>query len=208
MEVADEFFLLARGGGGRFRVRPRALGLALAGALVGELVFAGKVMVDGEALWVVDRWPPLDGLAHSTLDRLGAESGHSVRSWLEYLGGDAADRVTERLVRAGHLRRVESRRWGRTETRFVATDEARAALPQVRLWSAVDRGVPFEGADGFLAGLIQASGLGWVVFRDLEWGARPRDRVGEAVAGLPPPQRDLVEQVRAAVSDTVLTQRG
>lgn len=188
-------------------MRPRALGLGLAGGLLGELVFAGKVAVDGDALWVVDRWPPLDALAHSTLDRVAAESGQPVRAWLEYLGGDAEARVTERLVRAGVLTRREVSRWGRVSTRFVAVDPGRAAYPGTRLWSAVDRGAPFQGADGFLAGLVQATGLGWQVFRHLT-GSRARDLVAAEVDGLSPPLRDLVEGVRAAVNDTVLTHRG
>jgi hypothetical protein len=155
--------------------------------------------VDGDAVWVVDSWPPLDVLAHSTLDRIGAESGLPVGTWLEFLGRDAVDRVSDRLVRAGGLVREESSRWGRTSVRYVPVDPARAAWPGVRLWSAVDRGAPFEGADGFLAGLVLALGLGWQVFRDA--GPRARDRVAAEVEGLPAPLGDLVEQVPSVAAE-------
>jgi hypothetical protein len=145
--------------------------------------------------------PPLDPLLHATLDRAVAEPGHSVPTWLEFLGRDAEEKVTDRLVRYGHLVREESRRWGRTETRYVPADFARAAWPEVRL----GRGTFLDGSDGFLAGLVLATGLEWRVFRDAERGAR--ESAAEQVAWLPDEQRDLVERVRVVVSEGVLTHR-
>ena len=63
--LADQFFLIAHEDRtGKSRLHPRATGLGLAAALLGELVMQGRIRaVEGE-LFVVNPEPPGDALAH------------------------------------------------------------------------------------------------------------------------------------------------
>lgn len=206
MRVADEFFQIGHDQEGEPRIRTGALRLGLAGGLLAELAWVGALAVDGDVLWPVEGRPPGDGLAHLTLDRVAAEPEHrQVRTWLAFLGQDAAELVAARLVRGRSWSRLESRRLGRTTVAHRPVDSSRAGWPQARLWAAAQDGEPFPEPDRVLAGLVGATGLSWLVFRDA--GPHAAEHVTREKDRLPPPLRDLVDQVAAAVGDAVLTHR-
>src|SRR3954465_3853731 len=86
---------------GRSRLHPRATGLGLAAALLGELMLFGRLRAMTGDLYVVSQEPPGDSLSHTLLDLLLAQPQHKeIRTWLAYLSQEAADQVGERLLRA------------------------------------------------------------------------------------------------------------
>lgn len=205
MLLTDELFLVAHDDTtGRPRLHARAVELGLAGGLLAELVLYGRVVVHGGRLTVVDRRPPDDPLAHTILDQLIAEPHYrGVRIWLAFLAGQSVDSVGQRLERAGRVTRTR-RRWGRA-TRYVPVDISAAAWPAHRLRLFLVRGEPLSLPDTLLAGLVSATGLTSQVL----WDAPPssHQHLAGLVAALPPPLRDLIGHLEAAVGDAVLSHR-
>src|SRR4029450_13069136 len=90
--LADEFFLTAHDEVGTALLSPRVLGLGLAAAVLGELVFSHRVTIQSGVLRVVDRRPLDEPLAASVLYQLLQESGHGrVRDWMSYLAKTAQE---------------------------------------------------------------------------------------------------------------------
>ncbi|MCX4385536.1 GPP34 family phosphoprotein [Micromonospora peucetia] len=206
--IADEFFLITHNDSrGKAKLHPTATGLGLAGGLLGELVLHGHVAVSSGLVTVVDRRPPGDALAHTVLDQLvGEAQQHSVRTWLSFLAQTATASVRERLVRAGVLRRQETRRLLRTTVSYPPIDLNAVAWPATRLRALLDRPAPPSVPDGLLLGLVVAVGLS----REVLWSAGPRahHRLNVLIPALPPPLRELVAHTEAAVGAAVLRGAG
>jgi hypothetical protein len=155
--LADDFYLIAHDDvTGRPRQPGRTVGLGLAGALLAELVLAGRVTVHDELVVVVNRQPPADALTHTVLDQLAGErQRQTVRTWLAFLGQQTAERVAGRLERDGLVQREESRRLLKTEVRWRPVDISLAAWPGMRLRMLLERLQPMELSDVVLAGLVE-----------------------------------------------------
>jgi Golgi phosphoprotein 3 (GPP34) len=207
MLLADDFFLIAHDDrDGRSRLSPKSVELGLAGALIGELVLEQRVFVEGPRLRLISREPPSDALAHTTLATMLAEPQHrEVRTWLSYLGQTAVDAIGQRLVRAGVVQQQQVRKLLRTTVRYVANDINLPAGRVVRLRRLLTSGEPMRVADTTLGGLAEATGLTGHILWDTD--AASVRRLQGMVAALPPPLRDLIVQVEAAVGDAVLSQR-
>jgi hypothetical protein len=208
LPVADEFWLAAHHDvSGKPRQHPRSVGLGLAGALLGELVLAGRVTVDRAGLVrVVGGSPPGDAVAHVVLDELLADPAERVlREWLAYLGQTAGDRVAARLERQGQVRRVEVRRLLRVESRWVPVDSTVAATPGSLLRYQLFQERPLAPADALLAGLVDATGLTPGVL----WGVPHRTLQYRdwCVSRLTPPLRAVISETAAAVGGSVLAHR-
>jgi hypothetical protein len=207
MLLADDYFLLAHNDrNGKARISPKSLELGLAGAIIAELMFEQRLLVEGAVLRVLRTDPPSDALGHTILATMIAEPQHrEVRTWLAYLGQTATDSVGQRLVRVGIAQQVQARRLLKTVRRYVATDMNLPASRVVRLRRLLMGLEPMHVADGTLAGLAAATGLTGHVL----WDGDPAGlkRLRRAVAELPPPLRHLIGQVEAAVGDAVLSQR-
>ncbi len=207
MLLADDFFLIAHDDrDGRARLSPKSVELGLAGALIGELVLEQRILVEGPRLRLISREPPSDALAHTTLATMLAEPQHrEVRTWLAYLGQTATDSIGQRLVRAGIVEQQQVRKLLRTTVRYVASDINLPAGRVVRLRRLLTSGEPMRVADTTLGGLAEATGLTGHILWDSD--ATSVRRLHAMVAALPPPLRDLIVQVEAAVGDAVLAQR-
>jgi hypothetical protein len=205
--LADDFFLIAHDDrDGRSRLSPKAVDLGLAGAMIGELVLEQRLLVEGPRLRIINREPPLDALAHTTLATMLAEPQHrDVRTWLAYLGQTAVDQVGARLVRGGVVQQQHVRRLLKTTVRYVATDINLPAGRVVRLRRLLTSGEPMRVADTTLGGLAEATGLTGHILWDTD--AASVRRLQALIAALPPPLRDLIIEVEAAVGDAVLSQR-
>ncbi|MEU7998242.1 GPP34 family phosphoprotein [Micromonospora sp. NPDC049060] len=204
LHIADEFFLITHNDSrGKAKLNPTATGLGLAAGLLGELVLRGHATVSAGLVTVLDRRPPADALAHTVLDQLvGETQQHPVRTWLSFLAQTATTSVGERLVRAGVLRRQETRRLLRTTVSYLPIDLNAVAWPATRLRALLDRPEPPSVPDGTLLGLVVAAGLS----REVLWSAGPRahHRLGVLIPALPPPLRELVAHTEAAVGAAVL----
>jgi hypothetical protein len=206
--LADEVFLAAHDDvTGKPRQHPRAIGLGLAGALLGELMLFGRVTTrDGLVVVVASRQPPPDALAHTVLDHLtGEQQPHGLRTWLAFLSQTATERVGARLERAGHVTRTESRRLLKVESRWVPADMSAAAMPSALLRHRLQREDPLDLQAATFAGLVEATGLSQTVL----WGvtARTVEYRDWCVSGLPAPLQELIAETTAAVGNAVLTHR-
>lgn len=207
MWLADEFFLIALDDRtGRPRLSSKVFGLGLAGALLGELILDRRITVEEGQVLVVDHRPPADALAHTVLDQILSEvSPYGVRSWLVFLARNATERVADRLSRAGHIRREQSRRMFRRETVYPPTDMNAAHLPLARLATSLRNGRQVSWTDAVLLGLVMATGLDdLLLFADDD---AAREYLTHLVEHLTPPLYVLVWHLHAAVGDAVLTGR-
>lgn len=207
--LADQYFLIAHEDRtGRSRLHPRATGLGLAGALIGELILEGRVGIADGDLIILDRHPPTDALAHDILDLLIAQSRHrDVRTWLAFLSQDAAARVGERLMRLGAVEPVVRRRMLSTQTLYMpnsAEQRNAAAWAPARLANLLVRGIEMSVSDRLLVGLIAATGLTRHVLYDFEMHRQAFQTLPNAVESLPSDLRELVEITEASVG-SVLT---
>jgi Golgi phosphoprotein 3 (GPP34) len=207
--LADDFFFVAHDSlSMRRRLSERAVGMGLAGALLGEQVLFKRITVRAGHLRIVDARPPRDALAHTVLDQLCAEPAvTSVRDWLRFLSRDAYEQAGQRLVREGHLSVREVRRFLRTSMAFEPTSPTRVGAPEARLAHRLSRGLHLELPDIVLAGLVSATGLDEYVLADISSKANVRNYLRRLVGGLPDSLRDLVDETAASVGDTVLNAR-
>jgi hypothetical protein len=122
LPLADELFLAAHHcATGRPILTDRVHGLALSGALLGELVHQYRIEVKpaqqrpgaavpppGATLHVIDSTPPQDRLPRSVLEQMISEPHHRlVREWLAYLARRAEDlSPPEREYLRAQLRRL------------------------------------------------------------------------------------------------------
>lgn len=207
--LADQYYLIAHEDRtGRSRLHPRATGLGLAAALIGELILDGRVGIADGDLIILDRHPPADALAHDILDLLVAQPRHrDVRTWLAFLSQDAAIRVGERLMRLGAVEPVTRRRMLSTQTLYMpnsAEQRNAAAWAPARLANLLVRGVEMSVSDRILVGLIAATGLTRHVLYDFEMHRHAFQTLPNAVDSLPGDLRELVEYTEASVG-SVLT---
>ncbi len=207
--LADQYFLIAHEDRtGRSRLHPRATGLGLAAALIGELMLAGRLrIIDGE-LHIVNRQPPADALAHDILDLLIAQPQHrEVRVWLAFLSQDAAVRVGERLMRGGAVEPVTRRRMLGTQTLYMPNNAAQrnaAAWAPARLANLLMRNLDMSTGDRVLTGLIAVTGLTRHVLYDFDLHRQALLTVSDVVGSLPADLRELIEYTEASVG-SVLT---
>lgn len=208
--LADQYFLIAHEDRtGRSRLHPRATGLGLAAALLGELMLEGRVRIIEGDLHIVSRQPPSDALSHDVLDLLIAQPQHrDVRTWLAFLSQDAALRVGERLMRLGAVEPVTRRRMlGGATTLYMPNNPAQrnaAAWAPARLANMLMRGMEMSVSDRLLVGLVAATGLTRHVLYDYEMHRNAILLLPNAVNSLPGDLRELVEFTEASVG-SVLT---
>ena len=201
--LANDLYLLAHDRpGGSSVLAAQALNLGVAGALLAELVLVERLNVEAGRVWVVAGQPPPDSLTHEVLDELISEpTEQTLRTWLRYLARPgqegAARRVAQRLARARILERQEDRGWLRTTVRYVPVD-AKTGWPAVRLCQQVTSQTNPPLQDRVLVGLVNATELTRRVFAPAYF-QHPDAYVRWCVKGLPPPLRELVDEVNRAV---------
>ncbi|MEV6601541.1 GPP34 family phosphoprotein [Actinoplanes sp. NPDC051346] len=210
--LADQFFLIAHEDRtGRSRLHPRATGLGLAAALLGELMLEGRLRIFDGDLYISSRQPPRDSLSHSVLELLIAQPQHrEVRTWLAYLSQDAADRVGERLMRVGAVESVTRRRMLSTQTFYMPNNEAQrnaAAWAPMRLANIMVRGLQMSVSDRLLAGLVVATGLTRHVLWDFEVHRHALTQLPTAIGTLPEDFRQLIEQTEGSVGSVLAVGR-
>ncbi|MEU8270968.1 GPP34 family phosphoprotein [Sphaerisporangium sp. NPDC049002] len=198
----DLFFVMHDDITGRMRLAPRLTGLALAAALVGELMLTGRVTVGLAARQIrlvpVDTAPTGDAVTQSALDHIVAEPSHRFRTWLQFLARTAYADVAARMTAEGLLRPAS----GRLTRRQAPVDPNTAAWPVGRLNLAIQRSQPLDAQDGVLLGLLTVTGGGRLVLWDQNPAYLSRSR-----SALPLPLQELVTQTEAAIGDSVISRR-
>lgn len=209
--LADDFFRLAHDDtSGDLRIHDRAVGLGLAAALLGELLYAHRIQItDGVVRPAARAVPPVDAVSHVIFDQIVAErTRHTVRTWLTFLSTDAYDQVATRLVRAGHVQRRSSRFLFVTlSTSYVPVDVKTAAWPVVRLAMGLRQRTPLDEHDLLLLGLAEATGLEEWLIRDADNRDWARGYLRHLIRALPAPATDLLANTKAAVGNTLVSHR-
>lgn len=207
MWLADDLYFLAHDDRtGRPRLHPRAVQLGLAAALIGELMLADRVAIQGGRIFVKNHQPPNDALAHTILDRLAGQQPFSdLRTELAVIGQSAPDAVAHRLERVGAVEYVETRRLMRSVGHWVPTDPSAAAWRTARLRRLLSGEDEMTWHDVLLAALLPATGLAGPVLRDTD--PRARARVKGILAQLPGSVAELVAYTEAAVGNAILANR-
>jgi hypothetical protein len=204
--LADDFYFTAHDHiTGKRHLSEGATGLGLAASLLGELVLFDRITLDRANIKVTNRVPPEDALAYTILEHLVAEpSVTTTKEWLLYLRQDAEDQVGQRLLRAGHVRRVQARKLLRTVVHYVPVDLNTFLWPATRLEMALRRREQVDMQDLFLAGLINVTDL----HRSVIHGVPSSTTSVEALLPvLPPALRELLVITDAVYGDAVLTHR-
>jgi hypothetical protein len=196
LPLADELFLVGHDQySGKPQIDERTLDTGLAGAVLGEMVLAGRLRVDDDTtIWVRDQRPYGDRVTDAALaEILKQDQPHSARSWVEYLSGHVRAMVAARLVLRGLIQQQLTR-----QRRFPAVDPVLAAGPQARLRFTLDRPGTADEQTAVLGALALATGLDHVV----GGGSRRQTRndLAQMHSSLGPDLHRLVLGVEAAAA--------
>jgi hypothetical protein len=204
--LADDFYFTAHDHiSGKRHLSEGATGLGLAASLLGELVLFERITLEQGDIRVVNRVPPEDALAYTILEHLLAEPEVSgAREWLLYLRQDAEEQVGQRLLRAGHVRRLQARKLLRTTLHYVPVDLNTFLWPATKLEMALRRREQVEVQDLFLAGLINVTDLHRSVIHGVPASTTS---ISQLLPVLPPALRELLVITDAVYGDAVLTHR-
>jgi len=204
--LGDDLYLVAHHEiTGKPHLQPRALGLGVAGGLLGELLLAGSVRV-----WrglVIPGRPtmPHDDLARQVLGQVIGEHEHlPLPDWLAFLARTASGDIARRLAASGYLTPAPARRLGRGR-RWVPVDADSAFAPLVRVKTALDSARPVTAQHVLLGGLASACGLGHQLSLYLPPDAH--QRLAHMIRRLDPGSRELVAATQTAVDSALLAHR-
>ena len=208
LPLADDLFLVGHDQyTGRVRIDDAVLDTSLAGAVLGELLLAGRVDAEnGMLVTVRDQRPYGERVSDAALaEILKQREPRTVRAWVEYLRADARSMVATRLLLAGVVERVAGRRRMRSVVRYPATDPSAAAAPQVRLRYVLDHRESLDAKTAVLAGLVAVAGLEPVVGGDSD--RLTREALAGLRSGLSAQLQALVLGVESAVAQVTLSVR-
>ena len=189
--AADLMLIMLDDASGDLRVHPRVAGYALAGALLVELWWQGRLTVgDRQIAVVADQLLPGDALLRRTLGcLLAAPDQVGVTSWIDAIATTALDRVGDQLERAEFIRRVARRRGS---VRFEAVDRQRVFWRPSRLLLMLGRQPTWP--DIFLFALVDAAGLAEGLLAQAAYPPPP-ERIRTLSAGLAQSYPGTVELV-------------
>lgn len=208
LRLADELFLIGLDEfSGRPHSAPHLLDTAIGGAALAELLFEGRITIDNGSVVLLDDRPWQEPLTDLIVAEIaGRGNGHPGRLWLKFLREQCQirDRVGNRLVTAGWVRREESRGL-RKSVRWPAVDPNQAASPRVRLGAAVRHST--ETIDlrlAALAALVASGGLTRVIAL---YDDGLSHRISELRQLFPPQLEGLLSSVDAAIATAATTVR-
>ncbi|MBC2595695.1 GPP34 family phosphoprotein [Ruficoccus amylovorans] len=211
LRFAEEILLLALDdSSGKLHPLPdRALDLALVGALLMELAFAGKIDTDEKELAVLDREPTGDDLLDLVLgampkdrDRLPIQNALS--AGLRNIG-EVRKKLFEGLIAKGILKQEKCRfLWVMPERRYPVIDGSQEAEVKSRIREVILSGAIPDPKDVVIICLMKACDLSPYVFTEQELEkARPRiaevakmDFIGQALAR-------AIQHIQAAILETI-----
>ncbi|MEN3536707.1 GPP34 family phosphoprotein [Microbispora sp. ZYX-F-249] len=202
--VDDLYFVLHDDVTGHPLLHPRLTGLALAGAVLAELMLAERVAFDltsnPERLHATVREATGDPLTSSVLGHVIAEPHHPVGTWLRFFARTIYADVTARMIVANLLKPPV--RHLLKQQPAAPADINTAAWPLARLNLAVQRRKPPAVRDCVLLGLLAAAGCAQRVLSEHD----PRF-VAAVTATLPAALQRLIAQTKVAVGEAVISRR-
>src|SRR5262249_42559821 len=142
LPLADEIFLIGHDENtGKPLVSDATMDTALAGAVLGELVFAHRLTIaDGTLVVPLSDAMTADLACEAPMGeiRRQGQQQRPGRAWVEHVRDTIRPMVGQRLVRAGLVERVEARAMLKTTLRFPFRDRIAAAAPVARLRYMLD----------------------------------------------------------------------
>ncbi len=204
LSLPSQLVLLGHDAGGGAHGKSQNLDFGAAGAILVELALAGRIVVDGRQVAVVDATPTGDPLVDGALIMINSGRRQSPKAWVRKLGRGLRKRVLADLARSGVLAYERATTlWIFTYDRYTwpfgaePGPRAEARTQCVRLISgaaAPDRRVVA------LCALVAAAGIDGRVFADLPRG-QVRARLKELSAGdwAAVAVKKAIEEVQAAV---------
>jgi Golgi phosphoprotein 3 GPP34 len=209
LPLADELFLIGHDEyTGKAAVNSELIDSGLVGAVLGELMLAGRAALTEGRITVRDPRPHGESVTDAALaEILKQKNAHPVRAWVEYLREDVRAMVGTRLVDAGVVRREQTRGLTlRSVVRYPATEPVRAARPRVRMRYLLERGERLDLQTAVAAALVRATEMEHVLLLDAG-RQQARERLGQIAAALPAELQALSSGVEAAVAAIALTVR-
>jgi hypothetical protein len=206
LPLADELFLVGHDHySGKSKISDTVLDTGLAGAVLGELVLAGRLAVaDDNLVTARDQRPYGERVSDAALaEILKQHEVHPVRAWVEYLREHARTMVAPRLVQSRLVERVQARSMLKTTVRYKAVDSLKASSAQARLRYMLDHQDTLDEQTAVLGALVLATGLDYLL-----GGGSPREvRDGLGLMGqrLRPDLQALVAGVESAVAAIALS---
>jgi hypothetical protein len=166
LPLADEMFLIGHDlYNGKPLISDGALDTVLAGAILGELIFAQRIGIrEDHALVPYDQRPIGDRVCDPVLvEILKQGESHTVRAWVEHLRDNSRTPIALRLVRVGLIDRVEARAMLKTTIRYPARDRIAASGSEARLRYMLDHPGNLDEQTATMAGLVLAGGLEFIL---------------------------------------------
>ena len=208
--VADDLYKIAHEDrSGRLSVAQGPVGLALASALLTELVLADQLRVRDGGLHPgsAEQGPPDRLSAEILASVLAPAYSRDVGRWLQFLAVEARADVRQRLLADGQVRKVMYRRGlGRARARYVPTNPNDAIWPSIRLAKHLSGGLRMSPGDQVLAVLVEMTGLLDHVLWLKPDHAAGFARVAQIRHGLVGELAELMAHTAAAIGDQVLTE--
>jgi hypothetical protein len=206
--LADDFYLISLDGrSNRPRLHAKAQGLAVAAALMSELVLANYIRITNGRIEVAYRHYAPEAREHADmLAHIISEPQHHLPVWLSYFAQTSTDVVQERLV-ARRFMHVETRGMLRSKPSYIPVDPMAVEWRSLRIARVVSKRDIRTWEDLAIIGLIVATGLTDSVL----WNAEPEDR-DNLLAILQylndePSLHALITQVETLIAAAVLAQR-
>jgi Golgi phosphoprotein 3 (GPP34) len=209
LPLADELFLVGHDEyTGKAIVNNTILDSGLAGAVLGELLLAGRVTMVDNRIVMRDPRPYGENVTDAAMaEILKRREDYPVRAWVEYLRDDVREMIARRLISAGMIERAEARGLSlRVSVRYPATDAIEAAAPRVRLRFMLDKNEPLDQQTAALAALVRAIGLEQALLLDAG-RQQIREHIERATEPMHPFLHALAAGVDAAVAASALTIR-
>jgi hypothetical protein len=206
--LADELLLIGHDEySGKTIVSGEVLDTGLAGAVLGELLLAGRIVIADGKVGLRDPRPhgePVTDAAALEIHKKG--NMFATRSWVEYLRADVRELVARRLLAVEVIRREQGRSLLRSVVRFPANDPIRAAAPRVRLRYLLERPDIIDAQAALLAALVRICALEPVLVLNARPGSDV-DLIAAATERLPPEGHALIRGVDTAIAAIALTIR-
>ena len=154
---------------GRPLVPGIVLDLGLAGAVLIELLLAGRLTVRDERVFVTDARPVDDPIAEAALDKIrSAAEPHEVRRWVPDLAKGVREQILGRLVATGVVERAETLVLGLfRRVRYPLLNPAPETAAQLRLDVVIRHREEPGRHTAALAIMVHAIGLGPKLYPDL-----------------------------------------
>jgi hypothetical protein len=198
--LRDDVFLLAHDDDGRLTVSEPVISSGLAGAMLVDLLLAGRVAVVGGRLSVIDSATTDDPQNDATLTAIAAdEAPTGPRAWVAWISAGAYDRTASALEASGTVTRTTIRRLGLLPVNRCVASEEDLVRVRARLRYGLHSPDPVDTGTAALAGLVRVLRLEGALLLSMP-SAQLRAELDRLAGGNPTTVRQVISAVDAVIS--------